>query len=97
MLSFSHWLTNPFRSFLLFHPHVEQGSRYKDRQQSEKRTVVRKMIYEGEKNITDIAYELGYAHPQHFHRAFKKQFGGNSKKFVEVIKPVYSYLLGSQT
>ena len=34
-----------------------------------------RMIYEGEKNISAIAYELGYAHPQHFHRAFKKQFG----------------------
>lgn len=34
-----------------------------------------RLIYEGEKNISSIAYELGYAHPQHFQRAFKKRFG----------------------
>lgn len=33
-----------------------------------------RMIYKGEKNISAIAYELGYAHPQHFQRAFKKHF-----------------------
>jgi AraC-like DNA-binding protein len=34
-----------------------------------------RMIMEGEKNISTIAYDLGYAHPQHFQRAFKKRFG----------------------
>lgn len=29
-----------------------------------------RMIYEGQKNMSTIAYELGYAHPQHFQRAF---------------------------
>jgi AraC family transcriptional activator of pyochelin receptor len=33
------------------------------------------LIYQGGKNISMIAYELGYAHPQHFQRAFKKRFG----------------------
>lgn len=33
------------------------------------------MIKETEKTISEIAYELGYAHPQHFQRAFKKKFG----------------------
>lgn len=32
-------------------------------------------LYAGEKTISEIAYELGYAHPQHFHRVFKKAFG----------------------
>lgn len=33
------------------------------------------LIMEGEQNISQIAYTLGYAHPQHFQRAFKKRFG----------------------
>jgi AraC family transcriptional activator of pyochelin receptor len=28
-------------------------------------------LYAGEKTISEIAYELGYSHPQHFHRVFK--------------------------
>ena len=28
-----------------------------------------------DRSVTEIAYETGYAHPQHFHRAFKRQFG----------------------
>ena len=39
------------------------------------RTEARRLIYEGAKNMSVIAYELGYAHPQHFQRAFKKRFG----------------------
>ncbi|MBO9200992.1 MULTISPECIES: helix-turn-helix transcriptional regulator [Niastella] len=35
----------------------------------------KRLIYEGEKNMSTIAYELGYTHPQHFQRAFKKRFG----------------------
>jgi AraC-like DNA-binding protein len=37
--------------------------------------MAKRLLYEGEKNVSMIAYELGYAHPQHFNRAFKKQFG----------------------
>ncbi len=35
----------------------------------------KQLIFDGEKNISAIAYELGYAHPQHFQRAFKQRFG----------------------
>ena len=38
-------------------------------------TRAKRMIREGGKNISEIAYLLGYSHPQHFQRAFKKQFG----------------------
>jgi AraC-like DNA-binding protein len=41
----------------------------------ERLQVSKGLIYRGEKNISAIAYELGYAHPQHFQRAFKKRFG----------------------
>lgn len=35
----------------------------------------KRLIHEGEKNMSTIAYELGYTHPQHFQRAFKKRYG----------------------
>jgi AraC family transcriptional regulator, transcriptional activator of the genes for pyochelin and ferripyochelin receptors len=38
-------------------------------------TRAQQMIREGQQNISEIAYQLGYSHPQHFQRAFKKQFG----------------------
>lgn len=41
----------------------------------ERLRAAKQLIYQGEKNISMIAYELGYAHPQHFQRAFKKRFG----------------------
>lgn len=41
------------------------------------------LIKEGEKNISQIAYKLGYAHPQHFHRAFKKRFGFTPTELVK--------------
>jgi len=43
--------------------------------QEERLNASRRLILAGEKNISTIAYELGYAHPQHFQRAFKKRFG----------------------
>ncbi|ASZ13911.1 helix-turn-helix domain-containing protein [Chitinophaga pendula] len=33
------------------------------------------LIKETEKTMSEIAYELGYTHSQHFQRAFKKKFG----------------------
>ncbi len=32
-------------------------------------------ILEGKKTATEIAFELGYASPQHFSKAFKQKFG----------------------
>jgi len=43
--------------------------------QEERMKRAKQLIFEGEKNISAIAYELGYAHPQHFQRAFKQRFG----------------------
>jgi AraC family transcriptional activator of pyochelin receptor len=35
----------------------------------------RQLILDTNKTMSEIAYETGYAHPQHFSRAFKKKFG----------------------
>jgi len=43
--------------------------------QEERLKLAKQLIFEGGKNISAIAYELGYAHPQHFQRAFKQRFG----------------------
>jgi AraC-like DNA-binding protein len=43
--------------------------------QEERLKQAKQLIFEGEKNISAIAYELGYAHSQHFQRAFKQRFG----------------------
>ena len=39
----------------------------------------RMALYRGEKSISEIAYELGYSHPQHFSRVFKKYTGVTPK------------------
>jgi AraC-like DNA-binding protein len=36
-------------------------------------------LYAGDKTISEIAYELGYSHAQHFHRAFKQRYGKTPK------------------
>ncbi|MDN5285319.1 MAG: AraC-like DNA-binding protein [Mucilaginibacter sp.] len=54
------------------------GLLHEERLQSSKQ-----LIYQGEKNISMIAYELGYAHPQHFQRAFKKRFGITPKELLK--------------
>jgi AraC family transcriptional regulator, transcriptional activator of the genes for pyochelin and ferripyochelin receptors len=51
--------------------------------QTERLEEAKRMIYQGGKNISEIAYELGYAHPQHFHRAFKKRFGITPKALLK--------------
>jgi AraC-like DNA-binding protein len=35
----------------------------------------RQLILDADKTLSEIAYETGYAHSQHFSRAFKKKFG----------------------
>jgi len=51
--------------------------------QEERLKAARRLIYEGQKNISMIAYELGYAHPQHFQRAFKKRFGVTPRSLLK--------------
>lgn len=47
----------------------------------------RAAIYLREKTISEIAYELGFSHPQHFHRAFKKRFGVTPKSLIKNCQP----------
>ncbi len=43
--------------------------------------VAKEKIFDTEKSISEIAYELGFKHPQHFTRMFKKQVGISPNKF----------------
>jgi len=43
--------------------------------------VAKEKIFESEKSISEIAYELGFKHPQHFTRMFKKQVGVSPLEF----------------
>jgi YesN/AraC family two-component response regulator len=43
--------------------------------------VAKEKIYEPGKSISEIAYELGFKHPQHFTRMFKKSTGLSPNEF----------------
>ncbi len=43
--------------------------------------VAKEKIFDTEKSISEIAYELGFKHPQHFTRMFKKQVGVSPNEF----------------
>ncbi len=50
--------------------------------QAQRLETARHRLLGGGQTVTEIAYELGYAHPQHFHRAFKKHFGLTPKQLT---------------
>lgn len=43
--------------------------------------VAKKKIYNSDKSISEIAYEMGFKYPQHFTRMFKKQVGMSPNEF----------------
>ncbi len=43
--------------------------------------VAKEKIFDTKKSISEIAYELGFKHPQHFTRMFKKQVGMSPNEF----------------
>ena len=43
--------------------------------------VAKEKIFDTEKSISEIAYELGFKHPQHFTRMFKKQVGVSPNEY----------------
>jgi AraC family transcriptional activator of pyochelin receptor len=50
--------------------------------QTQRLEVARQLLLGGGQTVSEIAYQLGYAHSQHFHRAFKKQFGLTPKQLT---------------
>ncbi len=46
--------------------------------------VAKEKIFDSEKSISEIAYELGFKHPQHFSRMFKKQVGISPVEFRNI-------------
>lgn len=43
--------------------------------------VAKNLIYNSEKSISEIAYELGFKYPQHFNRMFKKAIGQTPSEY----------------
>lgn len=43
--------------------------------------VAKEQLFDASKSISEIAYELGFKHPQHFTRMFKKQTGFSPNEF----------------
>ena len=43
--------------------------------------LAKNMMYDTDKSISEIAYELGFKYPQHFTRMFKKQVGMSPNEF----------------
>ena len=46
-------------------------------------TEAKNMLIEGNRSVTEIAYELGFENPPYFSRLFKKETGMSHTKFVE--------------
>lgn len=46
--------------------------------------VAKNKIYENDKSVSEIAYELGFKYPQHFIRVFKKRVGSTPNEYRSV-------------
>ena len=43
--------------------------------------VAKEKVFDPNKSVSEIAYELGFKYPQHFSRLFKQQVGYSPKEF----------------
>ncbi|MBT8182608.1 MAG: helix-turn-helix transcriptional regulator, partial [Eudoraea sp.] len=43
--------------------------------------IAKEKIFDREKSLSEIAYELGFKHPQHFTRLFKQRVGHSPSEF----------------
>ena len=43
--------------------------------------VAKEKVFDPNKSVSEIAYELGFKYPQHFSRMFKQQVGHSPKAF----------------
>ena len=46
--------------------------------------VAKSKVFNPNKSVSEIAYELGFKYPQHFSRLFKKQVGHSPKEFRQL-------------
>ncbi len=43
--------------------------------------VAKEKVFNPNKSVSEIAYQLGFKYPQHFNRLFKKQMGHSPNEF----------------
>jgi len=59
----------------------ETGQSAKDYIQNKTIEVAKNKVFEGDKSVNEIAYELGFKYPQHFTRLFKQKVGVSPNEF----------------
>lgn len=59
----------------------ETGQSAKDYIQNKTIEVAKNKVFEGDKTVNEIAYELGFKYPQHFTRLFKEKVGYTPSEF----------------
>jgi len=59
----------------------ETGKSANDHIQDQLIEIAKQKIFDPEKSISEIAYELGFAYPQHFTRLFKKKMGKTPNEY----------------
>lgn len=59
----------------------ETGQTAKDYIQNKTIEFAKKILFETDKSINEIAFELGFKYPQHFTRLFKQQVGQTPKEY----------------
>ncbi len=59
----------------------ETGQTAKDYIQNKTIELAKKILFETDKTINEIAFELGFKYPQHFTRLFKQQVGQTPKEY----------------
>lgn len=59
----------------------ETGKSAQDHIQDKLIAIAKQKIFDAEKSVSEIAYELGFKYPQHFSRMFKKNTGYTPNKF----------------
>ena len=59
----------------------ETGKSAQEHIQSRLIEIAKEMIYDKDKSVSQIAYELGFEYPQYFSRLFKKRTGMTPNEF----------------
>jgi AraC-like DNA-binding protein len=59
----------------------ETGQAVKELIQNKLIEVAKELVFDGEKTVNEIAYELGFKYPQHFTRLFKQRVGNTPMQF----------------